>query len=142
MQSYQELSENDSVLAPGDEGAHNVKMTLLDAGTATAPTAVAERILIVEDDTSARVGLEQLVRSWGFFAESAGDFEQFGGEVIQRVSAVVQRPSFRAGVGGVVQRATHSPAAFTTSATIPAGTSFGSARNAPENSHGCPWSSV
>ena len=31
------------------------------------------RVLIVEDDTSARVGLEQLVRSWGFVAESATD---------------------------------------------------------------------
>jgi DNA-binding NtrC family response regulator len=58
-------------------------MTLLDAGTATAPTAVAERVLIVEDDTSARVGLEQLVRSWGFLAESAGD----GEEALQKVTS-------------------------------------------------------
>ena len=44
--------------------------------TTTTPNAVAERVLIVEDDTSARVGLEQLVRSWGFLAESAGDGEE------------------------------------------------------------------
>src|SRR4029078_12954268 len=37
--------------------------------------AVAERILIVEDDVAARVGLEQLVKSWGFIAESASDGE-------------------------------------------------------------------
>src|SRR5712692_289571 len=38
--------------------------------------AVAERGLIVEDEPSARVGLEQLVRSWGVLAESAGDGEE------------------------------------------------------------------
>src|ERR1700757_1890174 len=37
--------------------------------------AVAERILIVEDDSAARGGLEQLVKSWGFVAESATDGE-------------------------------------------------------------------
>src|SRR5437773_8564803 len=37
---------------------------------------VAERVLIVEDDAAARVGLEQLVRSWGFVAESAGHGEE------------------------------------------------------------------
>src|SRR5438552_14052033 len=50
-------------------------MTLLGE-TAVTPNAVAERVLIVEDDTSARVGLEQLVKSWGFLAESAGDGEE------------------------------------------------------------------
>jgi DNA-binding NtrC family response regulator len=35
----------------------------------------SERVLIVEDDSSARVGLEQLIRSWGFVAESAVDGE-------------------------------------------------------------------
>src|SRR5256885_4080136 len=45
-----------------------------DART-TAPQATAERVLIVEDDTAARVGLEQLVKSWGFVAESATDGE-------------------------------------------------------------------
>jgi DNA-binding NtrC family response regulator len=55
---------------------------LVEAGTATAPTAVGERVLIVEDDTSARVGLERLVRSWGFLSESAGD----GEEALQKVT--------------------------------------------------------
>ena len=37
------------------------------------PNMVAERVLIVEDDAAARVGLELLLRSWGFVAESACD---------------------------------------------------------------------
>jgi len=41
-----------------------------------APAMVAERVLIVEDDAAARIGLEQLVKSWGFVAESAGDGEE------------------------------------------------------------------
>src|SRR6478609_6009675 len=46
------------------------------------PKVVAERILIVEDDSAARVGLEQLVRSWGFVAESAAD----GNEALEKVT--------------------------------------------------------
>ena len=38
-----------------------------------APRVVQERVLIVKDDAAARAGLEQLVKSWGFMAESAGD---------------------------------------------------------------------
>jgi DNA-binding NtrC family response regulator len=50
-------------------------------GDATTPVepqvpTVAERVLIVEDEPAARSGLEQLVRSWGFLAESAGDGEE------------------------------------------------------------------
>ena len=66
--------------------AHNVKMTLLSA-TPVTTSAVAERVLIVEDDTSARVGLEQLVRSWGFLADSACD----GEEALAKITAF--RPS-------------------------------------------------
>jgi two-component system, NtrC family, response regulator PilR len=40
------------------------------------PRGTSERVLIVEDDAAARVGLEQLVRSWGFIAESACDGEE------------------------------------------------------------------
>src|SRR5215211_7064387 len=43
----------------------------------------AERVLIVEDDAAARVGLEQLVRSWGFIAESACD----GEEALEKVTS-------------------------------------------------------
>ncbi len=50
--------------------------------------AVSERVLIVEDDGAARVGLEQLVKSWGFVAESAVD-----GEDALRRSPASGRPS-------------------------------------------------
>src|SRR5471030_1538340 len=43
----------------------------------------AERVLIVEDETAARVGLEQLVRSWGFIADSACD----GEEALEKVTS-------------------------------------------------------
>ena len=52
----------------------------------TSP-AVSERVLIVEDDGAARVGLEQLVKSWGFVAESAVD----GEDALQKVTTF--RPS-------------------------------------------------
>jgi DNA-binding NtrC family response regulator len=63
-------------------------MTLLGE-TTVAPNAVAERVLIVEDDTSARVGLEQLVKSWGFLAESAGDGEEALAKVTSFRPAIV-----------------------------------------------------
>ena len=44
----------------------------IDGATVKAPS---ERVLIVEDEPAARVGLEQLVKSWGFVAESAHDGE-------------------------------------------------------------------
>src|SRR5215470_3424744 len=47
--------------------------SMVPAPDAAAPAA--ERVLIVEDDAAARVGLEQLVKSWGFVAESAKDGE-------------------------------------------------------------------
>ncbi|HEX3704321.1 MAG TPA: sigma-54 dependent transcriptional regulator [Vicinamibacterales bacterium] len=53
------------------------------------PTAVSERVLIVEDDAAARVGLEQLVKSWGFVAESAGDGEEALGKVTSFRPAIV-----------------------------------------------------
>ncbi|MGE3510814.1 MAG: sigma-54-dependent transcriptional regulator [Vicinamibacterales bacterium] len=49
--------------------------------------AVSERVLIVEDDHAARVGLEQLVRSWGFLADSATD----GEDALEKVTTF--RPS-------------------------------------------------
>src|SRR5499433_3122727 len=61
----------------------------LSADTTTAPTATAERVLIVEDDAAARVGLEQLVKSWGFVAESATDGEDALGKVTSFRPAIV-----------------------------------------------------
>jgi DNA-binding NtrC family response regulator len=43
----------------------------------------SERVLIVEDDPAARIGLEQLVKSWGFIAESASD----GEEALEKVTS-------------------------------------------------------
>jgi DNA-binding NtrC family response regulator len=50
-------------------------MTLVES-VEVASKMVAERVLIVEDDAAARVGLEQLVKSWGFLADSASDGEE------------------------------------------------------------------
>ena len=55
----------------------------LAAVTPSESHAVAERVLIVEDDAAARVGLEQLVKSWGFTADSAGD----GEEALEKVTS-------------------------------------------------------
>src|SRR5678816_1891947 len=46
-----------------------------------------ERVLIVEDEPSTRLGLTELVRTWGFTTDSAGD----GEEALQRIT--VFRPS-------------------------------------------------
>ena len=59
------------MLATDARRDHNVKMTQ------------SERVLIVEDDAAARVGLEQLVRNWGFAAESAAD----GVEALDKVTS-------------------------------------------------------
>src|SRR5881394_3898934 len=46
-----------------------------------------ERILIVEDEPATRLGLTELVRTWGFTADSAGD----GEEALQKITEF--RPS-------------------------------------------------
>src|SRR5436190_14582097 len=51
--------------------------------------SVAERVLIVEDDSAARVGLEQLVKSWGFVADSATDGEDALNKVTSFRPAIV-----------------------------------------------------
>ena len=50
--------------------------------TEEAPPTTSERVLIVEDDPAARSGLEQLVKSWGFIAESAVD----GQDALEKVT--------------------------------------------------------
>jgi DNA-binding NtrC family response regulator len=47
----------------------------------TVPIA-RDRVLIVEDDPTTRLGLTELVRTWGFTAESAAD----GEEALQRIT--------------------------------------------------------
>src|SRR5512140_1635509 len=53
----------------------------------TAP-ALGERLLIVEDEPATRLGLTELVRAWGFVADSASD----GEEALKKVT------SFRPGI--------------------------------------------
>src|SRR3954471_2442788 len=50
-------------------------------------TLTAERVLIVEDEPSTRLGLTELVRTWGFTTDAAAD----GEEALQRITAF--RPS-------------------------------------------------
>src|SRR5688500_2894842 len=50
-------------------------------------TTTGERVLIVEDEPSTRLGLTELVRTWGFTADSAPD----GEEALHRIT--VFRPS-------------------------------------------------
>ncbi len=51
--------------------------------TVAEPTAhAAERVLIVDDEPATRAGLTELVRAWGFTAESAAD----GVEALERVT--------------------------------------------------------
>ena len=56
--------------------------SLAESTSVSSPAAVVERVLIVEDELAARSGLEQLVRSWGFVAESASD----GREALEKVT--------------------------------------------------------
>ncbi|HEY8550574.1 MAG TPA: sigma-54 dependent transcriptional regulator [Vicinamibacterales bacterium] len=51
------------------------------------PASSAERVLVVEDDRATRMGLTELIRSWGYTAESAAD----GEEALQRITLF--RPS-------------------------------------------------
>jgi DNA-binding NtrC family response regulator len=51
------------------------------------PSSSRERVLIVEDETSTRIGLTELVRTWGFTTEAAAD----GEEALQRITSF--RPS-------------------------------------------------
>ncbi|MEO8070109.1 MAG: response regulator, partial [Acidobacteriota bacterium] len=52
--------------------------------TARLPRADADRILVVEDDAAQRVGLQQLLKSWGFSVEAAAD----GREAIEKIKTV------------------------------------------------------
>ena len=52
-----------------------------------AANVASERVLVVEDETATRLGLTELIRTWGFTTESAGD----GEEALTRVTSF--RPS-------------------------------------------------
>src|SRR5438093_4063449 len=94
-------------------------MTL--ATLSDSPTATAERVLIVEDDSSARVGLEQLVKSWGFVADSAAD----GLEALEKVTtfrpAIVITDLVMPGMDGLeLLRALHQQGADVTTLLLTA----------------------
>ena len=71
----------------------SVSMAVLDRVKTTGydgipvATTSSERVLIVEDEPSTRLGLTELVRTWGFTAEAAGD----GLEALERLTTF--RPS-------------------------------------------------
>src|SRR5437762_8155226 len=52
-----------------------------------ASTAADERVLIVEDEPSTRLGLTELVRTWGFTTDAAAD----GQEALEKITSF--RPS-------------------------------------------------
>jgi len=52
-----------------------------------AANVASERVLVVEDETATRLGLTELIRTWGFTTESAGD----GEEALTRITSF--RPS-------------------------------------------------
>ena len=47
------------------------------------PVAVAERVLVVEDDRSTRLGLAELIKTWGFTTDVALD----GEEALQKIAS-------------------------------------------------------
>jgi DNA-binding NtrC family response regulator len=51
--------------------------------TYRAPEGNSDRLLVVEDDAAQRVGLQQLLRSWGYTVESAVD----GREALEKIAA-------------------------------------------------------
>src|SRR5262245_37018348 len=55
---------------------------LRTAGSTMSVSASGERFLIVEDDPSTRLGLTELVRTWGFTSEAAAN----GEEALERVT--------------------------------------------------------
>jgi len=54
-----------------------------EAAEAPEASVVTERVLVVEDDPATRMGLTELIKTWGFLADSAGD----GEEALEKVTA-------------------------------------------------------
>src|SRR5262249_61112016 len=98
-------------------------MTLIADPVAEAPNgkAIAERVLIVEDEPAARVGLEQLVKSWGFLAESASDGEDALAKITTFRPAIVITDLVMPRMDGLgLLRALHSPGADVTTLLLTA----------------------
>jgi DNA-binding NtrC family response regulator len=65
-------------------------------------TSTRERILIVEDDSAARIGLQQLIRGWGFDVETAADGEQALTQIDAFHPAIVLTDLVMPKMGGLV----------------------------------------
>jgi DNA-binding NtrC family response regulator len=96
-------------------------VTAVVEGGVETQAAAAERVLVVEDDSAARVGLEQLVKSWGFVAESAAD----GREALEKVTtfrpAIVITDLVMPGMDGLeLLRALHQQGADVTTLLLTA----------------------
>jgi len=95
--------------------------SVIESGSVDTQAATAERVLVVEDDGAARVGLEQLVKSWGFVAESAAD----GWEALEKVTtfrpAIVITDLVMPGMDGLeLLRALHQQGADVTTLLLTA----------------------
>src|ERR1044071_4268570 len=87
----------------------------------TETKATAERVLIVEDDPAARVGLEQLVKNWGFVAESAVDGEDALEKMTSFRPAIVITDLVMPGMDGLeLLRALHQQGADVTTLLLTA----------------------
>ena len=62
-------------------------------------TLSRERVLIVEDDPTTRLGLTELVGTWGYTTESAADGEDARGETVRLEQIADRRPTL-----GIAQR--------------------------------------
>ena len=87
--------------------------------TDAAKAAIAaQRVLIVEDDESARVGLTELTRTWGFTVAAAGD----GEEALAKVTALRKKyPNLNIEVDGGLAEGTIDQAAEAGANVIVAG---------------------
>ena len=65
-----------------------------------AVTTSGERVLIVEDDPSTRLGLTELVRTWGFTSESAANGEEALERVTEFRPSIVISDMVMPGMGG------------------------------------------
>src|SRR6478752_2373595 len=73
----------------------------LAADVETTPTPVAERVLIVEDDPATRVGLTELVGSWGFHTEEAGSGEEAMAKITSFRPAIIVSDLVMPRMGGL-----------------------------------------
>ena len=62
--------------SPARSGCHAMTTIAETEANSDITPGLGERLLIVEDEPATRLGLTELVRTWGFVAESASDGEE------------------------------------------------------------------